>query len=111
MSSNLLAMLNIICAMTNKKGSSEEMLGHLNDLVAFCLKAQNQLLKEGRTSQHDFVIVNLFNIAQAHPRISLHQLMSAYDMIKRIHHFGEMKKIKFMTMDGIIEVFETKPLI
>lgn len=47
-------------------------------LLSLCKRVQNRLLKKEKNMQHDYVIVNLYNLVSQNPLISISQFFKAY---------------------------------
>ncbi len=56
-------------------------LFHLMELLKVCDRIQHDLLTKERSMQHDYIIVNMYDLVCRHPHITVSQLLAIYNTL------------------------------
>lgn len=56
---------------------------NLNELLSFCRRIQHSLVEHGRSMQHDYIILNLYNLVSTYPCLRQDQLIAVYEILKK----------------------------
>lgn len=97
--------------MTNEKIIDNEKVLHLERLVSKCISIQKELLKRGRCSHYDYVIVNLFDSVQRYPGLTEIQLEKVYNTLLNTHYWSDRKALRLFSKNQPPTLFTSKSLI